>query len=130
MIILKHTTCRFFILFLPFLLFYSYQTNAEFFKNISDILPDSNPRLSYGVGVSDFNQDGQYEFIVTGFKYPNLALSFEDSSNIRCISEMKYIGNCMVLKYLFKYTNYKSGKFNNKIYFSGHIDNILSFLLK
>ena len=78
MIILKHTTCRFFILFLPFLIFYSYQTNAEFFKNISDILPDSNPRLSYGVGVSDFNQDGQYEFIVTGFKYPNLALSFEE----------------------------------------------------
>ena len=78
MIILKHTTCRFFILFLPFLIFYSYQTNAEFFKNISDILPDSNPRLSYGVGVSDFNQDGKYEFIVTGFKYPNLALSFEE----------------------------------------------------
>ena len=77
MIILKHTTCRFFIHF-PFLIFYSYQTNAEFFKDISDILPDSNPRLSYGVGVSDFNQDGQYEFIVTGFKYPNLALSFEE----------------------------------------------------
>ena len=33
-------------------------------------------------------------------------------------------------KYLFKYTNYKSSKFNNKIYFSGHIDNILIFLLK
>ena len=33
-------------------------------------------------------------------------------------------------KYLFKYINYKRGKFNNKIYFSGHIDNILSFLLK
>ena len=78
MIILKHTTCRFFILFLAFLIFYSYQSNAEFFKDISDILPDSNPRLSYGVGVSDFNQDGQYEFIVTGFKYPNLALSFEE----------------------------------------------------
>ena len=67
MIILKHTTCRFFIFFLALLIFNSYQSNAEFFKNISDILPDSNPRLSYGVGVSDFNQDGQYEFIVTGF---------------------------------------------------------------
>ena len=64
------------------------------------------------------------------YKDSLLALSSEDSSNIRCISEIKYIGNRMFLKYLFKYTNYKSSKFNNKIYFSGHIDNILSFLLK
>ena len=40
MIILKHTTCRFFISFLAFLIFYSYQSNAEFFKDISDDLKD------------------------------------------------------------------------------------------
>ena len=56
----------------------SFRSNAEFFKDISHILPDQEPRLSYGIGVTDFNQDSQYEFIVTGFKYPNLALSYKE----------------------------------------------------
>ncbi len=56
----------------------SFRTNAEFFKDISHIPPDQQPWLSYGIGVTDFNQDSQYEFIVTGFKYPNLALSYKE----------------------------------------------------
>ena len=48
----------------------------SFFKNISNLLPDQNPRLSYGVAVADFDNDGNDEFIVTGFRYNNLALGF------------------------------------------------------
>jgi len=36
----------------------------------------------------------------------------------------------MFLKITFIYSNSKSVKFNNKIYFTGYIDIILSFLLK
>ena len=48
----------------------------SYFKNISNLLPDQSSRLSYGVAVSDFDNDGNDEFIVTGFRYSNLALGF------------------------------------------------------
>ena len=59
-------------------IFYSMNVFAEksFFKNISNLLPDQSPRLSYGVAVTDFDNDGNDEFIVTGFRYNNLALGF------------------------------------------------------
>ena len=65
----------------PFLLlfiFYSMSVFAEksYFKNISHLLPDQSPRLSYGVAVTDFDNDGNDEFIVTGFRFSNLALGF------------------------------------------------------
>ena len=65
-------------LFLILSIFYSMSLFAEksFFKNISNLLPDQNPRLSYGVAVADFDNDGNDEFIVTGFRYNNLALGF------------------------------------------------------
>ena len=50
--------------------------NAQFFQNITDKIENNVPRLSYGVAVTDFNNDGKMEFIVTGFRYPNLALSY------------------------------------------------------
>ncbi len=64
------------ILFL--FIFYSMNVFAEksFFKNISNLLPDQSSRLSYGVAVTDFDNDGNDEFIVTGFRYNNLALGF------------------------------------------------------
>ncbi len=64
--------------FLFLLFFYSMNVFAEksYFKNISNLLPDQSSRLSYGVAVSDFDNDGNDEFIVTGFKYSNLALGF------------------------------------------------------
>ncbi len=66
---------------IPFLflfIFYSMNVFAEksFFKNISNLLPDQSARLSYGVAVTDFDNDGNDEFIVTGFRYNNLALGF------------------------------------------------------
>ena len=47
--------------------------NAQFFQNITNKIENNVPRLSYGVAVTDFNNDGKMEFIVTGFRYPNLA---------------------------------------------------------
>ncbi len=68
--------CKIPILFL--FIFYSMNVFAEksFFKNISNLLPDQSSRLSYGVAVTDFDNDGNDEFIVTGFRYNNLALGF------------------------------------------------------
>ena len=54
--------------------------NAQFFQNITDKIENNVPRLSYGVAVTDFNDDGKMEFIVTGFRYPNLVLSYENGS--------------------------------------------------
>ncbi len=53
-------------------------TRAEFFEDLSKIIENNEKRLSYGISVTDFNMDGNYEFLVTGFGYPNLALSFKD----------------------------------------------------
>ena len=53
-------------------------TRAEFFEDLSKIIEDNKKRLSYGISVTDFNMDGNYEFLVTGFGFPNLALSYQD----------------------------------------------------
>ena len=50
---------------------------AEFFQDISNIIKNNKERLSYGISVTDSNKDGQFEFIVTGFRHPNLALSYK-----------------------------------------------------
>ena len=50
---------------------------AEFFQDMSSIIKNNKERLSYGISVTDFNKDGQFEFVVTGFKHPNLALSYK-----------------------------------------------------
>ncbi len=65
-----------------FFVFYSMSSFAEksFFKDISNLLPDQKPRLSYGVAVTDFDNDGSDEFIVTGFGYENLALGYDGNS--------------------------------------------------
>ena len=41
-----------------FIIFISSMAKAEFFSNISEIIENNNSRLSYGVSVTDFNQDG------------------------------------------------------------------------
>ena len=64
---------------------------AEFFSNISDIIENNNDRLSYGVSVTDFNKDGNYEFIVTGFGYPNLALSYKNEKLINTIQNSLFV---------------------------------------
>ena len=52
----------------------SNNTRAEFFEDLSKIIENNKKRLSYGISVTDFNMDGNYEFLVTGFGFPNLAL--------------------------------------------------------
>ena len=51
---------------------------ADFFHNISNLIENNVDRLSYGVSVTDINNDGKFEFVVTGFGTDNLALGFED----------------------------------------------------
>ena len=51
---------------------------AEFFKDISDSIKNNQKRLSYGVSVTDFNKDGKFDFIVTGFRFSNLILSYKN----------------------------------------------------
>ena len=56
--------------------------NADFFEDITDKIVDNPKRLSYGISVTDMDKDGKYEFIVTGFGYSNLALSYRDGNLI------------------------------------------------
>ncbi len=56
--------------------------NADFFEDITDKIVDNPKRLSYGISVTDIDKDGKYEFIVTGFGYSNLALSYRDENLI------------------------------------------------
>ena len=51
---------------------------AEFFKDMSGSIKNNQERLSYGVSVTDFNKDGDFEFVVTGFRFPNLILSHKN----------------------------------------------------
>ena len=66
-------------------------SKAEFFSNISDIIENNDDRLSYGVSVTDFNKDGSYEFIVAGFGYPNLALSYNNGKLINTIQDSIFV---------------------------------------
>ena len=56
--------------------------NADFFDDITDKIVDNPKRLSYGISVTDMDKDGKYEFIVTGFGYSNLALSYREGNLI------------------------------------------------
>ena len=74
--------------FIFFLIINSNTLNSNsFFKNISNILPDQEPRLSYGVAVTDFDNDGADEFIVTGFGYENLALGYDGRKIVNKLTE-------------------------------------------
>ena len=66
------------ILIISFLILPINNSSAEFFRDLSNIIEFNETRLSYGVSVTDINMDGNYEFIVTGFGYPNLALTYID----------------------------------------------------
>ncbi len=60
---------------------------ADFFSDISNIIENNTNRLSYGVSVTDFNKDGSYEFIVAGFGYSNLALSYKNGKLTNTIKD-------------------------------------------
>lgn len=42
----------------------------------NDLIYNNIARISYGIAVIDIDGDGQFEFVVTGFGYPNLALKW------------------------------------------------------
>ena len=67
---------KYLILFLSIIL--TNNARAEFFEDLSKIIENNEKRLSYGISVTDFNMDGNYEFLVTGFGFANLALSYQD----------------------------------------------------
>ncbi len=74
-----------------FIILFSNMAKAEFFSNISGIIENNNDRLSYGVSVTDFDKDGSYEFIVAGFGYSNLALSYKNGKLINVIQDPLFI---------------------------------------
>ena len=61
--------------------------NADFFVDITNKIVDNTKRLSYGVSVADIDQNGKYEFIVTGFGYPNLALTYDNGKLINIANQ-------------------------------------------
>ena len=79
------TVAKRFITYIFFFTFYFSFAAAEFFKDISGIIENNEPRLSYGVAVSDVNNDNKFEFVVTGFGYKNLALGFENNNLVNTI---------------------------------------------
>ena len=80
---------RFFIFILA-LVIISNIAKADFFENITGIIVDNHERLSYGVSVNDITNDGNYEFIVTGFGSDNLALSYHDGLLENIIEEESF----------------------------------------
>ena len=64
--------------------------NADFFEDITSQIVENPKRLSYGVSVTDVNQDGKFDFIVTGFGYLNLALSYENGQLINIVNQKKF----------------------------------------
>ncbi len=74
-------------LILLFLILSINNSKAEFFKDISNIIEPNESRLSYGVSVTDINMDGNNDFVVTGFGYPNLALTYVEGKLKNIIKE-------------------------------------------
>ena len=52
----------------------------QIFLSIRVRITKTPPRLSYGISVMDVDNDGSHEFIVTGFGYPNLALTYRNGT--------------------------------------------------
>jgi hypothetical protein len=70
-------------LFLVLIFFISINhSKADFFRDITSLIDNNDFRLSYGVSVTDINQDNKYEFVVTGFGFSNLALSYQNGKLI------------------------------------------------
>ncbi len=70
------------LLLILFFFIFINQSKADFFKDITSLIENNDYRLSYGVSVTDVNQDNKYEFVVTGFGFSNLALSYQNGKLI------------------------------------------------
>ena len=62
---------KYFILFLIIFISSTNNSRSDFFKDVTSIIENNEPRLSYGVSVTDINSDNKYDFVVTGFGFFN-----------------------------------------------------------
>ncbi len=84
---------KLFIFLLIFLNIVNYSKSDDFFEDITYQILENQPRLSYGVSVSDVNNDGNFEFIVTGFGFNNLALAHKKGILFNSINQSIFIDN-------------------------------------
>ncbi len=82
---------KLFILLLIFLNIVNYSKSDEFFEDITYQILKNQPRLSYGVSVSDVNNDGNFEFVVTGFGFNNLALTYKKGILFNSIDQSVFL---------------------------------------
>ena len=59
----------------------------DFFLDITNQIQKNEFRLSYGVSVTDVNKDNVFDFVVTGFGFKNLALSYKNGKLVNIINE-------------------------------------------
>ena len=69
----------------------NHSKSDDFFEDITYQILENQPRLSYGVSVSDVNNDGNFEFIVTGFGFNNLALAHKKGILFNSINQSIFI---------------------------------------
>ena len=82
---------KLFTFLLIFLNIVNYSKSDDFFEDITYQILENQPRLSYGVSVSDVNNDGNFEFIVTGFGFNNLALAHKKGILFNSINQSIFI---------------------------------------
>ena len=82
---------KLFIFLFIFLNIANYSKSDDFFEDITYQILENQPRLSYGVSVSDVNNDGNFEFIVTGFGFNNLALAHKKGILFNSINQSIFI---------------------------------------
>tara|TARA_B100001121_G_scaffold254084_1_gene231154 strand:+ start:71 stop:1498 length:1428 start_codon:yes stop_codon:yes gene_type:complete len=79
------------IFLLLFLNIFNHSKSDDFFEDITYQILENQPRLSYGVSVSDVNNDGNFEFIVTGFGFDNLALAYKKGILFNSINQNIFV---------------------------------------
>ena len=77
---------RTFLIILLFIIPIKGQTK-DFFLDITNQIQDNEFRLSYGVSVTDVNKDNKFDFVVTGFGFKNLALTYKDGKLVNIINQ-------------------------------------------
>ena len=70
---------KLFIFLFIFLNIVNYSKSDDFFEDITYQILENQPRLSYGVTVSDVNNDGNFEFIVISIKIKKNIIKSERS---------------------------------------------------
>ena len=82
---------KLFISLLIFLNIVNYSKSDDFFEDITYQILENQPRLSYGISVSDVNNDGNFEFIVTGFGFNNLTLAHKKGILFNSINQSIFL---------------------------------------